>query len=64
MTLPKTVYIVAAKRTPVGRFQGSLKTLSGPQLGAIAVKQHDTAKPHLKKTFCCGKTDGGRARRG
>ena len=38
MTLPKTVYIVAAKRTPVGRFQGSLKTLSGPQLGAIAVK--------------------------
>lgn len=32
------VYIVAAKRTPVGRFQGSLKGLSAPRLGAAAVK--------------------------
>ncbi|NBO38686.1 thiolase family protein [bacterium] len=32
------VYIVAAKRTPVGRFQGALKNLSAPRLGAAAVK--------------------------
>lgn len=32
------VYIVAAKRTPVGRFQGALKGLSAPRLGAAAVK--------------------------
>ncbi|MCA2960761.1 MAG: thiolase family protein [Silvanigrellales bacterium] len=38
MTLPKPVYIVAAKRTPVGRFQGALKGASATQLGATAVK--------------------------
>ncbi|MEY3900697.1 MAG: hypothetical protein RL189_3 [Pseudomonadota bacterium] len=32
------VYIVAAKRTPVGRFQGALKGLSAARLGAVAVK--------------------------
>ncbi|MBM3383429.1 MAG: thiolase family protein [Betaproteobacteria bacterium] len=32
------VYIVAAKRTPVGRFQGALKGVSAPRLGAAAVK--------------------------
>ena len=30
--------IVAASRTPVGSLNGSLKTLTAPQLGAIAVK--------------------------
>ncbi len=34
----KTVYIVSAKRTPVGRFQGVFKNYSAPKLGAIAVK--------------------------
>lgn len=34
----KSVYIVAAKRTPVGRFQGVFKNMSAPKLGAIAVK--------------------------
>jgi len=34
----KNVYIVAAKRTPVGRFQGALKNEAAPRLGAIAVK--------------------------
>ena len=32
------VYIVAAKRTPVGRFQGVLKSMSASKLGAVAVK--------------------------
>ncbi|NBX16467.1 MAG: thiolase family protein [Proteobacteria bacterium] len=32
------VYIVAAKRTPVGRFQGALKALGASRLGAAAVK--------------------------
>ncbi len=30
--------IVAAKRTPVGAFQGCLSTLSAPHLGAVAIK--------------------------
>lgn len=34
----KTVYIVSAKRTPVGRFQGVFKNYSAPKLGAVAVK--------------------------
>ncbi|QBJ85123.1 acetyl-CoA C-acyltransferase [Chryseobacterium gleum] len=34
----KEVFIVAAKRTPVGGFMGSLSGLTAPQLGAIAIK--------------------------
>lgn len=34
----RTVYIVAAKRTPMGSFGGSLKQFSAPQLGAVAIK--------------------------
>src|SRR5580700_5811503 len=33
------IVIVAAVRTPVGRFQGGLSALSAPQLGALAVKE-------------------------
>lgn len=32
------VYIVAAKRTPIGSFNGALKTLSPAQLGAAAIR--------------------------
>lgn len=35
----KEVYIVAAKRTPIGGFQGSLTSLSAPELGSIAIKE-------------------------
>jgi len=31
--------IVAAARTPVGKFQGSLQSFSAPQLGALAVRE-------------------------
>lgn len=34
----KEVYIVAAVRTPIGSFGGSLSTVPAPQLGAIAIK--------------------------
>jgi len=34
----KTVYIVAAVRTPMGSFGGSLQSLSATQLGSIAIK--------------------------
>lgn len=34
----KPIYIYAAKRTPIGSFQGSLSALSTPQLGATAGK--------------------------
>ncbi|MCX8112566.1 MAG: thiolase family protein [Bacteroidia bacterium] len=32
------VFIVAAKRTPIGSFMGSLSTIPAPELGAIALK--------------------------
>ena len=32
------VVIVAAKRTPIGSFLGSLSTVTAPQLGAVAIK--------------------------
>jgi acetyl-CoA C-acetyltransferase len=32
------VYIVGAARTPIGRFLGSLSTMSAPELGAVAVR--------------------------
>lgn len=35
----QTVYIVGAARTPIGSFQGSLSSLSAPELGAIALKE-------------------------
>ncbi len=34
----KDVVIVAAKRTPIGAFQGALKSLKAPKLGSIAAK--------------------------
>lgn len=36
------VYIVAAARTPVGSFLGSLSSLTAPQLGAHAIKCMNT----------------------
>ncbi|MBE2256311.1 MAG: acetyl-CoA C-acetyltransferase [Ignavibacteria bacterium] len=35
----KEVVIVSAVRTPIGMFQGSLSSLTAPQLGAIAIKE-------------------------
>lgn len=34
----KEVYIVAAKRTPMGSFNGSLSSIPAPRLGAVAIK--------------------------
>ena len=34
----KEVYIISAVRTPIGSFGGSLKDISAPRLGAIAIK--------------------------
>lgn len=36
--MEKDIWIVSAKRTPIGRFQGKLQTYSAPQLGAQAIK--------------------------
>jgi len=38
MSSGEPVYIVAARRTPIGAFQGALAPLTGPQLGAAAVR--------------------------
>ncbi len=32
------IYIVAAKRTPIGSFNGALSPLSAPELGAVAIR--------------------------
>ncbi len=37
--MKKEVYIVAAVRTPMGSFGGSLASISAPKLGAIAIKE-------------------------
>lgn len=34
----RTVYIISAVRTPIGSFGGSLKDVTAPQLGAVAIK--------------------------
>ncbi|PAU36800.1 acetyl-CoA acetyltransferase [Vibrio coralliilyticus] len=34
----KEIWIVAAKRTPMGRFQGMISEYSSPKLGAVAIK--------------------------
>ncbi|KAG8758127.1 erg10, acetyl-CoA C-acetyltransferase [Ceratobasidium sp. 428] len=47
---PNEVVIVSAARTPVGSFQGALKTLTAPQLGVVAVKaalERGQVKPEL-----------------
>ena len=36
--MSKEVFIVAAVRTPIGSFGGSLSSLSATQLGGIAIK--------------------------
>ncbi len=33
------VFIVAAKRTPIGGFLGSLSTFNAPELGAITIRE-------------------------
>jgi len=49
------VFIVAARRTPLGSFQGSLAALTAPQLGAIAaqaaVKDSGLAAEALEETI-------------
>ena len=36
--MSREVFIVAAVRTPIGSFGGSLKSLTATQLGAVAIK--------------------------
>src|SRR5882672_3007509 len=35
----RTPVIVAATRTPIGRFLGGLSSLSAPELGAVAIRE-------------------------
>ena len=59
----KDIWIVAAKRTPIGRFQGLLSEFTAPQLGSAAIKatieasgklamniQATIASPHRRAT--------------
>jgi len=38
MSAGETIYIVAARRTPIGAFQGAFSGMTAPQLGAAAVR--------------------------
>jgi acetyl-CoA C-acetyltransferase len=38
MGMQREAVIISAVRTPIGRFQGGLKQLTAPQLGALAIK--------------------------
>jgi acetyl-CoA C-acetyltransferase len=38
MATGESVYIVAARRTPIGAFQGALSAMTAPQLGSAAVR--------------------------
>ena len=42
------VYIVAAARTPVGMFLGSLSSMTAPQLGSHAIKSAIARVPEIK----------------
>lgn len=44
----QSVYIVSTARTPIGAFQGSLASLSYPELGAAAVKAALEKVPQIK----------------
>ena len=33
-----SVYIIAAKRTPIGSFLGKLSNIKAPELGSIAIR--------------------------
>jgi acetyl-CoA C-acetyltransferase len=48
--MAEEVFIVAARRTPIGAFQGALAPLTAPQLGAIAIQaavKDSTLAPEL-----------------
>ena len=36
--MSEDIYIVSARRTPIGSFQGALSALTAPQLGAVAAQ--------------------------
>lgn len=53
----KEVYIIAAVRTPIGSFGGSLAGLTAPQLGAAAIKgalEKAGVAPHLVQEVIMG----------
>ncbi|MCG7490850.1 acetyl-CoA C-acetyltransferase [Vibrio sp. Of14-4] len=55
------VYIVAAKRTPIGSFGGTLKDISAGDLGAIAIKaalESGNIKPNLVDEVIVGNVVG------
>ena len=53
--MSEQVYIVAARRTPIGAFQGALSPLTSPQLGAVAaaaaIKDAGLSAEHIDETI-------------
>jgi acetyl-CoA C-acetyltransferase len=45
---PKPIYLGAATRTPIGKFGGSLKRFSAPQLATLALKEALSRAPEAK----------------
>src|SRR6185369_15278223 len=48
----KDVVIISAVRTPIGKFQGALKSITAPQLGSIVVRNavERAGLPRIKST--------------
>src|SRR4026208_982344 len=62
--MSEDIYIVAARRTPIGSFQGALSALSAPQLGAAAaqaaIKDSGIDAAQIDETILrCGLRPGG-----
>jgi acetyl-CoA C-acetyltransferase len=51
--------ILAAKRTPIGRFFGGFSKVPSPQLGAFAIQALFADQPRLKELVGKGSADGG-----
>jgi len=49
--MDKTIWVVSAKRTPLGSFQGMLSPFSAPKLGEFAVKAAIDAVPNSKSAI-------------
>jgi acetyl-CoA C-acetyltransferase len=54
----KDVVIISAVRTPIGKFQGGLKSMSAPQLGAVVVRNQQAlgrippVRPLCVEVYC------------
>ncbi len=65
--MPEDVFVVGCARTPTGCFRGSLASLTGPQLAALAIREAlvraGCAAPDVGEVYlgCCLQAGMGQA---